>query len=128
MTESLKPQETNLVLTAPDVRRILDEVDSSNLKTTLDTGAMAIAGEEPEDHFDLYGDTIIHCHFVDAVPRSVSHLAWGDGELPMEKYLHYMDGQGFNGLLTLEMTAGRYGLNPKLALEQSVSLLKAVLE
>ncbi len=127
ITESLQPQETNLVLTATDLKRYLNEVGSSNLKTALDTGAMAIQGEEPAEHFDLYGETIIHCHFVDAVPPISSHMVWGDGDLPMQEYLQYMDDQGYRGLLTVEMNAGRYGLEPKKFLEDSINRLSRAL-
>lgn len=127
ITESLQPQETNLVLTARDVKKYLDDIGSPNLKTALDTGAMAIQGEEPEEHFELYGHTIIHCHFVDAVPRKASHMIWGDGELPMEKYLQYMDDQDYTGLLTLEMNPGRYGMHPTSGLKKSTQRLREVL-
>lgn len=127
ITESLQPQETNLVLTAKDVKRYLDEVGSSNLKTALDTGAMAIQGEEPSDHFELYGDTIAHCHFIDAIPRKVSHLIWGDGELPMKEYLQYLDGTGYSGLLTVEMNPGRYGMDPTRFLSDSIGRLSKAL-
>lgn len=127
ITESLQPQETNLVLTAQEVKKYLDDVGAPNLKTALDTGAMAIQGEEPKEHFDLYGDKIVHCHFVDAVPRSVSHLVWGDGELPMDAYLQYMDDQGYSGLLTVEMNPGRYGKDPTKFLKDSVERLSKAL-
>ncbi|MEM9575365.1 MAG: TIM barrel protein, partial [Pseudomonadota bacterium] len=125
ITESLQPRESNLVLTAKDVKRCINDVGSANMKACLDIVAMAVQKETPTDHFQLYGDSIVHCHFQDGTPSG--HLAWGDGELPLAQYLEEFDRFGFSGLFTPELTPSRYALDPTSALNQSVSRMREAL-
>ena len=50
--ESLRPEESNLVVTLADARRMLDQVDSPHLTPMVDTTAMGVAGETLGDWFD----------------------------------------------------------------------------
>lgn len=125
VTESLQPKETNLVLTAADVKRYMDDVDLPNLKYCLDIVAMADRGETPADHFKLYGDKIVHCHFQDGKPSG--HLAWGDGNLPLAQYLRDMDELGYTGTMTPELTSVPYARDPYSALKRTVEAMKEVL-
>lgn len=72
--ESLRPQESQLVVTLADAKRMHDEVNHPNLKVMIDTTAMGVAGETIDEWFDTFGDEIIHMHFIDGNPYG--HLIW----------------------------------------------------
>ncbi len=83
--ESLRPQESQLVVTLADAKRMHDEVNHPNLKVMIDTTAMGVAGETIDEWFDTFGDEIIHMHFIDGNPYG--HLIWGDGNHPLGEWI-----------------------------------------
>ena len=74
--ESLRPEESNLVTTVSDAKRMIDEVASPYLQPMVDTTAMGVAGETLEDWFAAFGDGAIHeMHFIDGDPYlSLIHI------------------------------------------------------
>ena len=62
---------------------------------------------------------------IDAAPRA--HLAWGDGCLDMKDYLEEFSRYSYNGFLSLEITDGRYRMEPTASILQSVKRLYDVL-
>ena len=71
------------------------------------------------------GKRIIHFHFIDGAPRG--HLAWGDGVLDMKGYLTQLEEHDYEGYLSLEITDGRYFMEPWKSVEQSVKQLFSVI-
>lgn len=109
--ESLRPEETNLAVTLQDVKRMFDEISHPNFKTMIDTCAMGVSGEEPEQWFQVLGDeNIVHMHFVDGTPYG--HLIWGDGRHDLEKWLEILKKHQYGGLLSQEITALDYCYKP----------------
>jgi protein FrlC len=123
--EALQPRESNLVLNANDIRKMLDDVAAPNLKVALDTVAMAVAGDSVEVYRRLFNSDLVHAHFIDGTPAG--HLAWGDGELPMEAYLRDLAEADYTGYLSLEFGTGRYRLNPIEPVRQSTERIRAAL-
>ena len=112
--ESLRPQETNLAVTLKDVKRMLDEIHHPNFKAMIDTCAMGVSGEDPEQWFQALGDeNIIHMHFVDGNPYG--HLIWGDGRHNLEAWLKILQKHHYHGLLSQEITALDYCYEPAKA-------------
>lgn len=66
--ESLRPEESQLVVTLADARRMVQEVGHSALKTMIDTTAVGVAGETVSQWFEAFGADIVHSHFVDGTP------------------------------------------------------------
>lgn len=62
----------------------------------IDTIPMALAGERPEDYLKVFGERLVHVHFIDGAPRG--HLAWGDGVLDMKGYLQECSRYSYKGL------------------------------
>lgn len=115
--EPLQRVESNLVNDSRALRRMIDDVGVSNLGAVLDTVAMAVAGETVADYYDNLGSLIQHVHLVDG--RPAGHLAWGDGELPLGRYVAALEGADYAGLFTFELFGdGAYAFNPRPALEQ----------
>jgi fructoselysine 3-epimerase len=124
--EPLTRVESNLVFNSKSLKRMLDEVNSPNLKGMIDTIPMALANEDFTDYFRLLGDDLVHIHFIDGKPEG--HLVWGDGVLPLEKYIHQLNEIGYKGFLTLEYTSYQYVQNPDEAMERSLKILSSVID
>lgn len=80
--ETVRPEESRVVITLPELVRLLKDVDSPHVKAGLDTVAMGVAGETPRQWFETLGKNIVHLHFIDG--RPYNHLVWGDGLYPLE--------------------------------------------
>jgi protein FrlC len=81
--ESIRPEESQLVITVQDAKRMIDEVGSPHLKAMVDTCAMGVANETLEEWFDCLGSDIRHMHFIDG--RPYGHLIWGEGLHPLDE-------------------------------------------
>ncbi|MFP9130186.1 sugar phosphate isomerase/epimerase family protein [Niallia sp. BSM11] len=108
--ESLRPEESNLVITVNDAKRMFDEINHPHMKILVDTTAMGVAGETLQDWFDVFGANIIHTHFVDGNPYG--HLIWGDGHHNLGEFLATLKQNGYTGYLGQEITDSRYFTNP----------------
>ena len=125
--EPLQRVESNLVNTTADIRRMLDQVGADNMGVALDTVAMAVAGESVADYFDAFGERVLHVHLIDGKPAG--HLAWGDGQLPLESYLHSLGAAGYTGFATFELFGdGNYALDPFEPLSRSMIAARAALQ
>ena len=111
--ETVRPEESRVVITLPELQRLLKDVNHPNIKAGLDTVAMGVAGETPRQWFETLGDQIVHTHFIDG--RPYAHLVWGDGLYPLEDYLDVLNEFGYQGLLGQEITDGRYFDDPAAA-------------
>jgi protein FrlC len=109
--ESLRPEETQLVTTLADAKRMYDEVAHPNLKIMIDTCAMGVAGETIDEWFDVFGNEIKHMHFIDGNPYG--HLVWGDGKHHLGKFIESINKYGYSGFLGQEITDARYFAEPE---------------
>ena len=108
--ESLRPQESQLVVTLQDAKRMFDEVNSPNLKILIDTTAMSVQGETIDDWFDVFGEDVWHTHFIDSNPYG--HLAWGLGNRNLQEYLESLNRHHYKGYLGQELTEFDYFEDP----------------
>ena len=121
--EQLQPYESNLVLNLQDIKRVLDEVDSTAMYICVDVVAMAVAGEELKDYFEVLGrDRIKLIHFADTC-----HYILGDGELPLKDYLKTLEEYDYDGIVDLEINDSIYWDDPHESIRKSVEWLKAEL-
>lgn len=117
--ETVRPEESRVVITLPELQRLLRDVGHPNVKAGLDTVAMGVAGETPRQWFEALGSEIVHTHFIDG--RPYAHLVWGDGLFPLERYLEVLNEFGYEGLLGQEITDGRYFDDPAAADARNVA-------
>lgn len=108
--ESLRPEESNLVIRLEDAKAMKEQVQAENLKILVDTTAMGVAGETLEQWFTCFGNDIVHMHFVDGNPYG--HLIWGDGCRNLEEDLEVLKKYGYQGALGQEITDSRYFKDP----------------
>lgn len=111
--ETVRPEESRCIITLQELKKLLKDVSHPNVKAGLDTIAMAVAGETPEEWFDALGKEIVHTHFVDG--RPYGHLVWGDGLFPLERYLAVLEKYDYKGLISQEITDFRYFDDPAAA-------------
>lgn len=120
--EPLETHGTNLVRNASDLKRMLREVGSPNLKGIIDTCPMEAAGENFDDCFAVLGDDLRHVHFVDR-----GHRAWGDGDFPLASYVEQLSRHSYKGNLTIEICNRNYFMDPRSGDERSLHVLRSVL-
>lgn len=123
--EVLRRDESNLVYNLPTLKMMLEELNHESIGGMIDTIPMALAGESPAMYLEALGQKLVHVHFIDGAP--MGHLAWGDGVLNMEQYLGEFSSFGYTGYLSLEITDGRYFMDPSASVAQSVRRLWEVL-
>ncbi len=111
--ETVRPEESKCIITLPELKRLLSDVNHPNVKAGMDTIAMGVAGETPEQWFKTLGKDIVHTHFVDG--RPYGHLVWGDGLFPLESYLDVLNKYHYEGLISQEITDFRYFEDPAAA-------------
>jgi protein FrlC len=111
--ETVRPEESKVIITLPELKRLLTDIGHSNVKAGLDTIAMGVANETITQWFETLGEDIVHMHFVDG--RPYGHLIWGDGLFPLGKFIDVINRYGYEGYLTQEITDGRYFDDPASA-------------
>ncbi|MBT2700764.1 protein FrlC [Neobacillus sp. B4I6] len=119
--EPLQKIESNLINTLPDLKEMLDSIHSPALKGMVDTIPLAVEGEALASYFEELREDFVHIHFIDGDPGG--HLAWGDGSLPLEKYMKTLGDHNYNRALTLEFTSSQYLIDPNQAVEKSLRSL-----
>ena len=124
--EILRKDESNLVNDLQSLKRMLWELNHDSVGGMIDTCPMNLAGEMPADYIRELGEKLVHVHFIDGAPGG--HLAWGDGILDMEKYLKEFSEGNYRGLLSLEITDGRYITDPEKSVKQSIEKLFGVIK
>jgi protein FrlC len=122
LLEPLQRVETNILLDARGMRKMLDEIGADNMDVVLDTVAMATAGDSVADYFDLFGPRLAHVQIVDGTPAG--HLVWGDGTLPLDAYASELAERGYAGKITFEPFGnGSYALDPVAAWRRNLAAI-----
>ena len=121
--EQLQPYESDLVVTLPDVARMLEEVDSPALKVCIDVVAMSVSRERIEEYFKVLGpDAIALNHYADTF-----HYILGDGDLPLVDYIRELEELDYEGIVDLEINDSIYWADPHTSLLRSVEYLRRFL-
>ncbi len=111
LMEPLQRVESNIVTNADELHTLWRAIDGDDIDVVLDLVAMATAGDSVGGYFEKFGKRIAHVHVVDGTPAG--HLAWGDGNLPLNDHLAELGAHGFAGTLTFEPFGnGSYALDP----------------
>lgn len=118
--EPLTPFGSKVVNDIYSLKKMLNEIDSPYLKGMTDTNHMGVANEDIRDYFNHLGEDLVHIHFIDG-PEG--HLAWGDGNLPLEHYTQVLKENQYTGYLSLEITSSQYYIEPEKAIEKTMKAL-----
>jgi len=126
LLEPLQRVETNILLNARGLRRMLDDIGADNIDVVLDTVAMATAGDTVADYVRLFGSRMAHFQLVDGTPGG--HLVWGDGALPLGRYVSELAEGGYAGKITFEPFGnGSYALDPVTAWKRCLAAIEPYL-
>jgi sugar phosphate isomerase/epimerase len=108
VTLAFEPEVTNVVDSAQQARRLLDEIRAPQLKVTMDAANLFHAGELSrmaevlDQAFAVVGHDIILAHAKDlSQDGEAGHEAAGHGRLDYDRYLRLLYDYGFNGPLLL---------------------------
>lgn len=115
--ETLRPEESKIVTTLDDEKKMLREVDSKSLKAMIDLTGISVEGETIQEWFDAFGKDIIHTHFIDGTYRG-GHFAWGDGEYDLQSSIDILNAEDYQGYLGQEITDEKYYKEPFVADQQ----------
>jgi len=121
--ETVRPEESPIITTLAELKRLFLDVSHPNVKILLDLIAMGVAGETPADWFETFGKDIIHIHFVDGCPYG--HLVWGDGANPLKSYIQVLNDYHYEGYLGQEITEFKYFRDPFSADVRNFELLSS---
>ena len=119
--EAASYNTTNVVYDTSRIRRMLDEIGSHNLKSMLDTCAVAMAGEDFRTDLKVLGKDMVHLHFADGTP--LGHLIPGEGELPLMDYLTALDEFGYTGAIPFEIYNRLYDFDPETTMKKCLEFL-----
>ncbi|MDI2099215.1 sugar phosphate isomerase/epimerase family protein [Ruicaihuangia caeni] len=123
--EPLQRHESNLVNNSEQLAQMLAEVGEGNVGVALDTVAMATAEETVACYVKRFGDGIRHVHLIDG--RPAGHMAWGDGELPLDQYLDDLADAGYSGYMTFEIFGAKNTFEPFDAHRRSLAAVESAL-
>jgi sugar phosphate isomerase/epimerase len=105
---AFEPEVNNVVDSAQDARRLLDEIGSPHLKVTIDganlfhAGELARMSEVFDEAFALVGNDIALAHAKDlSHDGDAGHEPAGHGKLDYDRYLSLLHQYGFRGPLLL---------------------------
>jgi protein FrlC len=121
--EPLTKFESNLITDSRGLKRMIEEINSPSLKGMIDTVAMQLAGETPNDYFSILPE-LCHFHLVDGDSQSDAHLALDDGVLNWREYLTSFHTHNYQGTCTLEIMGANYYQNPQDAIMKSVQKVR----
>ncbi|MEM7125136.1 MAG: sugar phosphate isomerase/epimerase family protein [Chloroflexota bacterium] len=103
VTLAFEPEVNNVANTAQKSRRLLDEIQSPNLKIIMDGANIFHKGQLPrmteilDEAFDLLGDDVAFAHAKDLDrDGDAGHLPAGHGLLDYERYWRLLGGLGFD--------------------------------
>lgn len=120
MLEQLQPYESNLCTDIIGIKKIIDSVDSPNLKICVDLVAMDVAKENLEMYYDTFGEEKIgFIHFSDS-----HHEICGSGNLPLQEYIRTLEKHDYSSFVDLEINDSIYWFDPHDAHKQTVDYLK----
>ncbi len=112
VTLAIEPEVSNVVDSAVKGRRLLDEMQSPNLKIIMDAANLFPVGTLQHQHrvldeaFSLLGEDIILAHAKDlSQDGEAGQEAAGTGLLDYDDYLSLLQSSGFNGPLLLHSLA-----------------------
>jgi len=103
LLEPLTPYESNVVTTADDLKKILEEVPSNHLAGMCDICAPFVQHEPIMSYFEKLGSKVLHVHFIDSDGSSETHYVPGDGQIPLKQLAYEIENEGYQGYCTIEL-------------------------
>jgi sugar phosphate isomerase/epimerase len=94
-----------LIGTLEEAAEVIREVSSPALGLTLDVGHVRCSEAIPEvQAIERYAPWIRAVHIEDIAGREHVHLMFGEGDMAFEPILGALDGVGYAGLISVELS------------------------
>ena len=117
--------EAPVLNTARELEAMLHRLRRPGLGVCLDTNVMSACGDTIPDWFDRLGDRTGLVRLCDG--NWHGWRAWGDGVLPVDRYLCQLTEGGYQGDFSLYLPGERYIDSPTYPDEKAVAAVKEVL-
>lgn len=114
---------SNLINDINTLKRMHEEINSPVLKVMLDTVPMVLSGDSIEEYGIIFGNDLMHIHFLDGDGKTASHLAWGQGVFPLDSFKRDLRKIQYDRYLTLELIGPQYNWNPEKGIRESLLYL-----
>ncbi len=102
--------EAPVLNTASQLAQLLEQVNHPALGVCLDTNVMSVSGGTIPEWFSLLRDKTGLVRLCDG--NYHGWRAWGEGCLPMDRYLELLEQAGYEGDLSLHLPGERYHETP----------------
>lgn len=117
---------SDLVNTAAEAVRLLEQVGCDRLGIVLDTGHVHLGPEPPEEAIARAGARLFQVHVNDNDGRRQQNLIPGLGRFDFDRFFRSLERAGYSGWLTAELD-WRYTQDPDPAARQAAAPLRAML-
>lgn len=118
---------TDLVNTAGDAMRIVQELSYPNLGVVVDTGHIHLSDETPEQVVKILGPLLLQVHVNDNDGRRQQNLIPGEGTFDLKGFLNVLREANYRGFLTTEL-GWDYTLDPLPAVRLSAERVRRLLQ
>ena len=113
--ETLPQISAPILNTLPELKKLLDAVNSAQVQASLDICAVRTAGETIDEWLHLLGK-IRHIHFTDGRPGG--RMVWGQGLHPLDDYVESICNAAYTGYLGLNINNRGNWFDPALVDEE----------
>ncbi len=107
---------------AAELLGVIRQVGSPWLGACLDTNAMSLWGDDIPGWFERLGECTHLVRLCDG--NYHGWRAWGEGCLPMERYLEQLEEAGYDGPISLLLPGERYVDRPEHPLRKALAVLR----
>jgi sugar phosphate isomerase/epimerase len=118
---------TDLVVTAVDALRVIEEPGYANLGVVLDTGHMNLGRETTREAVELLGDHLLQLHVNDNDGTQQQNLVPGEGTFNFRELIDALYQIDFDGVLSAEL-GYHYTLEPDPAVQLTAQRLRRMLQ
>jgi len=123
--EILYYDETDMVNYADDALAIINQLGHENIGVVLDTGALNLSKERPEEIFAKLGSSVLQIHVNDnAGTGKQQNLIPGEGNYDFQGLIAFLKAQGYQGFLSAELSR-EYSDDPEPALRTTAKRMRA---
>jgi len=101
----------HVVFRVRDMQRLLEELSDVPVYVNFDPSHYQVGGDDIGDAVRTFGSRIVHVHMKDAegTPERFTFPALGRGQVDFEGMIHALHAVGYDGYLSLEYEADRFG-------------------
>jgi fructoselysine 3-epimerase len=125
--EAVNHTVSDMVNTAADAWRMIEQLAHDNLGVVLDTGHMNLAAETSKQAVDLLGNKLLQVHVNDNDGQHQQNLIPGEGTFNFGELMDVLYQSGFDGFLTAELSY-HYTFDPDPAVQLTAKKMRQMLK